>query len=90
MKPHKPAPKPRRRRKPAAAQANQRRQARRAAKAPQPTPSRTSDEARQPRSSPPIKFDPRPLVMPTRVAQNDDDGDGDPAAPPASSRARAM
>ena len=27
----------------------------------------------------PIKFDTRPLVMPTRPAQNDDDGDVDPA-----------
>jgi DnaK suppressor protein len=26
----------------------------------------------------PIKFDTRPLVIPTRPAQNDDDGDGDP------------
>jgi DnaK suppressor protein len=28
----------------------------------------------------PIKFDTRPLVMPTRPAQNDDDADADPAA----------
>ncbi len=28
----------------------------------------------------PLKFDTRPLVMPTRAAQNDDDGDSDPAA----------
>jgi DnaK suppressor protein len=29
----------------------------------------------------PIKFDTRPLVMPIRPAQNDEDGDGDPTAP---------
>jgi DnaK suppressor protein len=28
----------------------------------------------------PVKFDTRPLVMPTRPAQNDDDGDTDPAS----------
>jgi len=34
----------------------------------------------RPEKAAPIKFDPRPLVMATRMAQNDDDVDGDQAA----------
>jgi DnaK suppressor protein len=46
-----------------------------------PEPVRAGSEAVKPSSEKiaPIKFDTRPLVM-TRVAQNDEDGDGEPAA----------
>ncbi len=42
---------------------------------PEPHPSRTI--AGKAEKVAPIKFDTRPLVMPTRVPQNDDDADGD-------------
>jgi DnaK suppressor protein len=72
VKPTKPAPKPAAA-KPAAAKASRVKSASAAAE------SRTDDNAEAAERLAPIKFDTRPLVMPTRPLQNDDDGDTDPA-----------
>jgi DnaK suppressor protein len=72
VKPNKPAPKPAAA-KPATVKATR----------PKPAPSsesKTHDVVEITDKLAPIKFDTRPLVMPTRPAQNDDDGDVDPSA----------
>jgi DnaK suppressor protein len=43
--------------------------------------SKPDDSPAKPEKAAPIKFDPRPLVMATRVPQNDDDPDGDGGPP---------
>ncbi|MDB6086358.1 MAG: molecular chaperone DnaK [Gammaproteobacteria bacterium] len=72
VKPNKPAPKPQIA-KPATVKAPR----------PKPVPSteaRTDDVVEITEKLAPIKFDTRPLVMPTRPAQNDDDADVDPTS----------
>ena len=75
MKQHKPVPKPAAV-KPAAAP-TPRAKAHAATAKPEPKPSDLKTHAEK---LPPVRFDSRPLVMPTRAAQNDDDADGEQAA----------
>jgi DnaK suppressor protein len=72
VKPNKPAPKPAAA-KPAAAKAT------RAKAAPSPVDTDVGTELDVAEAHTPIKFDTRPLVMPSRPMQNDDDGDTDPS-----------
>jgi DnaK suppressor protein len=72
VKPTKPAPKTAAT-KPAAVKAT------RVKSAPAAAESRSDDNVEMAETLAPIKFDTRPLVMPTRPLQNDDDGDTDPA-----------
>jgi RNA polymerase-binding transcription factor len=72
VKPNKPAPKPAAA-KPAAAKAT------RPKAAPSPVDSATRSELEVAETHTPVKFDTRPLVMPSRPLQNDDDGDADPS-----------
>ena len=75
VKQHKPVPKPAAV-KPAAAP-TPRAKAHAATAKPEPKPSDLKTHAEK---LPPVRFDSRPLVMPTRAAQNDDDADGEQAA----------
>jgi DnaK suppressor protein len=71
VKPNKPAPKPAAA-KPAAVKAT------RAKAAPGPVDNAANSELEVAENHTPVKFDTRPLVMPSRPVQNDDDGDSDP------------
>ncbi len=77
VKPNKPAPKPAAAKpaaaKPAAAKVT------RVKAAPSPVDTDANAELDVAETHSPIKFDTRPLVMPSRPAQNDDDGDSDPS-----------
>jgi DnaK suppressor protein len=74
VKPNKPASKP------AIATTVPIKAATRTKPAPHSTESNSDDDIEITDKLGPVKFDTRPLVMPTRPAQNDDDGDGDPAS----------
>ena len=76
VKPNKPAPKPAAA-KPAAAKPAPAKVTRVKA-APSPVDTDVNAELDAAEAHAPIKFDTRPLVMPTRPVQNDDDGDSDP------------